>query len=151
MGFPRQEYWSGLPCPPPGDLPDPEIKPSSHALQADSLPTEPLGKPSHAHIGKEYFLKGGQPEAMVVSGERDRSWGWGRRQEHCSPFEIFASFITEIVFILKCQLGDFPGGPVFKTVLPLQGTRIPSLVRELRSSILCSQKKCLAFGAVLPP
>ena len=27
MGFPRQEYWSGLPCPPPGDLPDPEIEP----------------------------------------------------------------------------------------------------------------------------
>ena len=29
MGFPRQEYWSGLPCPPPGDLPDPGIKPTS--------------------------------------------------------------------------------------------------------------------------
>ena len=30
MGFPKQEYWSGLPCPPPGDLPDPRIKPESH-------------------------------------------------------------------------------------------------------------------------
>ena len=39
MGFPRQEYWSGLPFP-PGDLPDPGIKPSSPALQADSLPDE---------------------------------------------------------------------------------------------------------------
>ena len=37
MGFSRQEYWSGLPCPPPGDLPDPGIKPGSPALQADSL------------------------------------------------------------------------------------------------------------------
>ena len=37
VGFPRQEYWNGLPCPPPGDLPDPGIKPSSPALQADSL------------------------------------------------------------------------------------------------------------------
>ena len=36
MGFSRQEYWSGLPCPPPGDLPDPGIKPGSPALQADS-------------------------------------------------------------------------------------------------------------------
>ena len=36
-----QEYWSGLPLPPPGDLLDPEIKPTSPALQADSLPTEP--------------------------------------------------------------------------------------------------------------
>ena len=38
MGFSRQEYWSGLPCPLPGDLPDPEIEPAPPALQADSLP-----------------------------------------------------------------------------------------------------------------
>ena len=40
MGFSRQEYWSGLPFPSPGDLPDPGIEPGSPALQADSLPTE---------------------------------------------------------------------------------------------------------------
>ena len=40
MGFSRQEYWSGLPFPPPRDLPDPGIKPRSPALQANSLPTE---------------------------------------------------------------------------------------------------------------
>ena len=48
-GFSRQEYWSGLPCPPPGDLPDRRVKPVpllSPVLQADSLPTEPLGKPT---------------------------------------------------------------------------------------------------------
>ena len=44
MGFSRQEYWSGVPFPSPGDLPNPEIEPGSPALQADSLPTEPLGK-----------------------------------------------------------------------------------------------------------
>ena len=47
MEFSRQEYWHGLPFPPPGGLPNPKIKPSppvSPALQADSLPTEPLGK-----------------------------------------------------------------------------------------------------------
>ena len=44
VGFSRQEYWSGLPFPSPGDLPNPGIKPGSPALQADSLPTEPLGK-----------------------------------------------------------------------------------------------------------
>ena len=42
-GFSRQEYWSMLPCSPPGDLPDPGIEPRSSALQADSLPTDPLG------------------------------------------------------------------------------------------------------------
>ena len=45
-GLSRQEYWSGLPCPPPGDLPNPGIKPRSLALQADSVPSEPPGKPS---------------------------------------------------------------------------------------------------------
>ena len=45
MGFSRQEYWSGLPFPSPGDLPDPGIKHRSPALQADSLPSEPPGKP----------------------------------------------------------------------------------------------------------
>ena len=46
MGFSSQEYWSGLPCPSPGDLPNPGIKPGSPALQAYSLPTELLGKPT---------------------------------------------------------------------------------------------------------
>ena len=45
MGFSRQEYWSGVPFPSPGDLPDPGIKPGSPALQADALPSEPPGKP----------------------------------------------------------------------------------------------------------
>ena len=40
MGFPRQEYWSGLPFPSPGDLPRPGIEPGSPALQADDLPIE---------------------------------------------------------------------------------------------------------------
>ena len=45
IGFSRQEYLSGLPCPAPGDLPNPGIEPRPPALQADSLPTEPPGKP----------------------------------------------------------------------------------------------------------
>ena len=45
MGFSRQEYWSGLPFPSPGDLPDPGAGPRSPALQADALTSEPPGKP----------------------------------------------------------------------------------------------------------
>ena len=44
VGFSRQEYWSGLPFPSPGDLPNPGIEPRSPALQADTLPSEPPGK-----------------------------------------------------------------------------------------------------------
>ena len=46
MGFPRQEYCSGLPFPSPGDLPDPGIEPASLALQADSLPLSHPGSPN---------------------------------------------------------------------------------------------------------
>ena len=46
-GFSRQEYWSGLPCSPPGNLPNPGIEPRSPELQVDSLPTEPWGKPNN--------------------------------------------------------------------------------------------------------
>ena len=48
MEFSRQEYWSGLPFPSPGDLSNPGIKPGSPALQADSLLSEPPGKPKVA-------------------------------------------------------------------------------------------------------
>ena len=46
-GFSRQEYWSGLPCHPPGGLPNIGIKPRSPTLQVDSLPFKPPGKPCH--------------------------------------------------------------------------------------------------------
>ena len=45
MGFSRQEYWSGLPFPSPGDLPNPGIESSSPAFQADAITSEPPGKP----------------------------------------------------------------------------------------------------------
>ena len=64
LGFSRQEYWSGLPYPPPGDLPHPGIEPMSPAsptMQGDSLPTEPLEKPPASLIPNPNW-------AMEVSG-----------------------------------------------------------------------------------
>ena len=52
LGLSRQEYWSGLPCPPPGDLPDPEIKPTFLLLlhwQEGSSPLTPPGKPKYPY------------------------------------------------------------------------------------------------------
>ena len=51
MGFSRQEYWSGLPFPSPGDVPDPGIEPGSLVLQADALLSEPPGKPGGDKLG----------------------------------------------------------------------------------------------------
>ena len=64
MGFSRQEYWSGLPFPPPGDLPNPEIELGSPTLQTDALTYEPPGKPKvfkcikkNHQPSKEKFMK----------------------------------------------------------------------------------------------
>ena len=57
MGFSKQEYWSGLPFPFPGHLPNPEIKPRSLTLEADTLVSEPLGKPGRWK-GEERVLTG---------------------------------------------------------------------------------------------
>ena len=56
IGFSRQEYWNGMLCALPGDLPDPGIEPMSPELQADSLPTEPPGKPNYALATTNLFL-----------------------------------------------------------------------------------------------
>ena len=58
IGFPRQEYWSGLPFPSPGDFPDPRIEPGSPALRADALPSEPPGNPKNTGVGCYFLLQG---------------------------------------------------------------------------------------------
>ena len=53
IGFSQQEYWSELPCPPPGDLPNPGIEPTyaaSLAMQMGSLPAEPFEKPIYTYM-----------------------------------------------------------------------------------------------------
>ena len=55
MGFFGQEYWSGLPFPSPGDLPDPGIEPASPAFTGGFFTTEPPGKPVFANLKK--YLK----------------------------------------------------------------------------------------------
>ena len=57
-GSSRQEYWSGLPCPLPRDLPKPGIKTRSPTLQVDSLPSEPPGKPKNTGVGGLSLLQG---------------------------------------------------------------------------------------------
>ena len=62
-GFSRQESWSGLPFPPPGDLPSPGIESGSPAIQADSLPYEPPGKP----LNKEGFLQKSLVPIIIIN------------------------------------------------------------------------------------
>ena len=57
-GFSRKKNWSGLPCPPPGDLPNPGMESRSPTLQVDSLPTEPPGKPKDTGVDSLSLLQG---------------------------------------------------------------------------------------------
>ena len=57
-GFSREEYWSGLPCPPPGDIPNPGIKPRCPALQVGSLPSEPSREPKNTGVHTLSLLQG---------------------------------------------------------------------------------------------
>ena len=70
-GFSRQECWNGLPCPPPRDLPNPRIKPRSPASQADSLPSEPPGKP--IKVVRIYLLE---------CSEKTTSTNWNQKLGH---------------------------------------------------------------------
>ena len=92
MGFPRQEYWSGLTFPPLGDLPHPGIKLSSPALQVDSLPVEPLGKPKYRLVILQTFFAKDQREEIFSSGgctdyatTRRLSFFWQAAWENSKP------------------------------------------------------------------
>ena len=77
MGFSRQEYWSGLPCLPPRDLPNPGTEPRSPTLQADSLPSEPPGKPKNIGVGGLSLLQGIFPTQELnfcIAGGFFTSW-----------------------------------------------------------------------------
>ena len=73
MEFSRLEYWSGQPFPSPGELPNTEIKPKSSALQVDSLPAEPQGKPKNTGVGSLSLLQG-------IFPTQESNWGL----LHCS-------------------------------------------------------------------
>ena len=85
MEFSRPEYWSGLPFPSPGDLPNPRIKPGSPALQADSSPSEPLEFLKKLKIEIPYDpalpLLGIYPEKTLI------------QKDTCTPMFIAALFI----------------------------------------------------------
>ena len=88
MGFSRQEYWSGLPFPSPGDFLNTGIEPSSPSLQADSLYSEPPGKPTTTYHKDTVWSKKHQGESLrwlVPTGDSlllilvDRNQNWRRR------------------------------------------------------------------------
>ena len=78
MEFSRQKYWSGLPCPPPGDLPDPGIEPTPPALKAVSLTPESPGKPTRGHSshlsGQEKLGPGEDSSLDIAPWQAQARW-----------------------------------------------------------------------------
>ena len=97
MGFSRQEYWSGLPFPSPGDLPNPGIEPRSPEFQAETLPSEPPGKPRQ--LGRKW-----QPTGVTLAGKSHGQRGL----VHCSPWgsqRVGHDWATEHVQLGKVSHG----------------------------------------------
>ena len=98
MGFPKQEYWRGVPYPSPGDLPNSGIKPKSPALQADYLPSEPPGKPKNTEVGTHLF-------------SRESSWPRNRTRVSC----IAGRFLTNwAIREVNVKYWGFPGSSAGK-------------------------------------
>ena len=128
MGFSRQEYWSRLPCPPPRDLPDPGIKPTSLLSpdwQLSSLPLVPPGKPSNQLI-------------MTISLWWDHWFFFLKHSYFYFDIPIFSDFpivnMYNLHSVLKLKkIKESRGGSMIKR-LP----RIWSLAGKLRSHVLWS-------------
>ena len=86
MDFSRQEHWTGLPCPPPGDLPNLGTEPRSPTLQADSLLSEPPGKPKNTGVGSLSLLQG---------SSCPRNW----TGVSCTAYRFFISWATRAVMM----------------------------------------------------
>ena len=91
MGFPRQEYWSGLPFPPLQDLPDPGIRPTSPALAGRVFTTEPFGKSQAS--GSHFMPK--QGKIFLMKKKIAASWG---------SYESLHNCIRKYIFILMSNL-----------------------------------------------
>ena len=100
-GFSRQEYWGGLPCPPPGDLPNPGIEPRSPELQADSSPSEPPEKPNGVgslSLLQRIFLTQESNWASCIAAWFFTSWATREAQTTCYEwlkqyYKIYQDFL----------------------------------------------------------
>ena len=100
-GFSRQEHWSGLPFPSPGDICDPGIEPRSPTFQVDSLPSEPPGKPKNTGVGSLSLLQGIFP-----------TQGSNQGLLHCRWILYQLSYLGSLYICPYSQRYDFSGSHV---------------------------------------
>ena len=128
VGFSRQECWSGLPFPSPGDLPHPGIKPGSPALWADALPSEPPGKPRKNHIVGQSSLAGELTPLIVIFLPH-----W-----HLQYFSSLRSACLPDVHGLCCFSRNVSKGSCLKEKKPYSHISLP-IKRVRMASAVCFQ------------
>ena len=121
MGFSRQEYWSRLPFPPPGDLPNPGIKPRSPTLPVDSLPAKPQGKPKNTGVVAYPLSRGSsQPrngtEVTCIAGRFFTSWA--TREVHHSLSHIAYTYWDNRDILLPLYILGSKHSPYMMSVSP---------------------------------
>ena len=132
MEFSRPEYWSRWPFPSAGDLPNPGIEPRSPALQADSLPAEPPGKP-RTISSPLFLLSSPKPEVVLLS----ESWRLEMHERKSSYIELFIDFSL-------CRESEFQNKSlVFFFIFGCAGS---SLLHRLFSS--CGERGLLSSWGV---
>ena len=118
MRFSRQDYWSGLPCPPPGDLSDPGIKPESPvapALAGGFFTTDHLGSPAHQHRNPPVILStsgslSSLPFHPCFQGQRDPVWPLFPYLQGCSIPPPTESALFKVTLQVSPMPGKGAGG-----------------------------------------
>ena len=105
-----------MPCPPPGDLPNPGIKPRSPALQADSLSSEPPGKPKNAGVGNLSLLQG-----IFPTQESNQGLLHCRRILYQLSYQGSPVAALDMSCVIRSKFFLYPS--VFWTLLPMSGER----------------------------
>ena len=106
---PSKNTWSGLPCLPSGDLPNAGVEPRSPILQADSLPSEPPGKPKNTRVGNLSLFQGIFPIQGLNPGLLHCRWILYHLSQEESPDRgiSFANFLSWVLYLHQCQTTFF--------------------------------------------
>ena len=138
-GFSKREYWSEFPCPPPGDLPNPGTKPTSAARQADSLPTEPPGKPKNTGVGSLSYscdpMNCSSPSSSVHGDSPGENIGVGCHAHPTGDLPNPGIELGSPALQADSLPAELPGRPWFLSVLNNTGSSVQFSSVQLLSHV----------------
>ena len=142
MGFFRQEYWSGLPFPSPGDLPNPGVKPRSPTLWTHTLPSEPPGKPKDALYSPNKLF----PDILIPPKKKISTENFSLNLCHIVFKNVLLSLLLNINNLRAKTCINFTNQ--LESTGVGQGTR-NALVYFFQVDFRCNQQNCIYHFLVL--